>query len=268
MSRIGNIRLKTAINSDQIKDRLDYQPEIIELHLTQENLHHPEQIIDTVHFLKSKGIRVYLHHPMKYNGQYLDIISSNKDIRTFYDWSSQLLAKICKQEKIKCIIHCHYLNSESSILTECNRKETRRRIEEILRYCDQSFLWEDTVQGIFSAQNPSLLSEIIQPLHLPLNIDISHSFISLHGDNQALKQHLENIHLYAKYFHLVDSFGIKHDSLPLGKGKIDWAMVKPYIRDKDFIFEIDLNDSNYLDCTPMIESAEYFEKVPVTTSSN
>nr|WP_226670533.1 sugar phosphate isomerase/epimerase [Metabacillus litoralis] len=212
--------------------------------------------------MKSRGTRVYLHHPMKYKSKYLDIISGDPNMRKFYDWSCEVLADICKKEEIKCVIHCHYMQSESSSIKEKNKRlETKQRIKEILTICSKTFLWEDTTQGIFSAKNPYLLSEIVQPLHLSLNIDISHSFIALNGDNLALKNHLEQYHSYADYFHLVDSYGVEHDSLPLGKGKIDWSMVKPFIGDADFIFEIDLQASNYLDCELMINSARYYNEI-------
>lgn len=261
MRSIQHIRLKAAIDQEQIQDRITYHPDIIELHLTEKNLQNPNEMVSYIRLLKAMGIRVYLHHPMKHHGRYLDIISSSPEMRKFYDWSCELLAFICRKEHIKCIIHCHYSNSESTIMDKANRYETRRRIEEILHICDRSFLWEDTTQGIFSAQNPHLLTEIVQPLHLPLNIDISHSFIALKGNNRALEQHLETYTPYANYFHLVDSLGTEHDSLPLGKGNINWKMVKPFIGDTDFIFEIDLSESHYLDCRLMIESAEYFNKV-------
>ncbi|GAA3328841.1 hypothetical protein GCM10020331_074430 [Ectobacillus funiculus] len=74
-------------------------------------------------------------------------------------------------------------------------------------------------------------------MNLPLTIDVSHSFIALQGDNQSLEEHLERFHIFfASYFHLVDSMGLIHDALPLGTGRIDWRMVKPYVKDKDFIF--------------------------------
>lgn len=257
-----NVRLKTSLHPQQIDNRLLYNPEIIELHLKEENLYKPEEILENIHALKSKGVRVYLHHPTTYKGKYLDIISSDCKMRDFYDWSSKELAAICKKENIKCIIHCHYVRSESSDFgDQAARDETRKRIEEILRINDQCFLWEDSIKGIFSAENPFLLSEIIKPLNLPLNIDISHTFIALKGDNQRLQKNLESFHGFANYFHLVDSMGQSHDALPLGKGNIDWTMVKPYVEKKDFVFEIDLRSSNFLDCGLMIESVEYFNRI-------
>lgn len=256
------IRLKTGLQADHLQNRMIYNPEVMELHLVEDDLYEPERIVQCIQWLKSKGVRVYLHHPMTYKGQYLDIISSNQEIRDHYDWSCKVLAAICQQEEIKCVIHCHYVSSESTDYRDpAKRKETGQRMEQVLRICDQSFLWEDTIRGIFSAENPFLLSEIVAPLHLPLNIDISHSFIALKGDNSKLQAHLEKCSPYAKYFHVVDSMGIIHDSLPLGEGRINWTMVKPYVKDTDFIFEIDLSFSNHCDCTPMIRSADYFNKI-------
>ena len=257
-----NVRLKTSLHPQQIEDRMNYNPDIIELHLNEPDLYKPEEIVKTIQEFKAKGVQVYLHHPSKYKQQYLDIISSSQEMRDYYDWSCSELAAICKQENVKCIVHCHYAQSESSHYSGmAARVEMRKRLEKILHICDQSFLWEDTIRGIFSAENPFLLDEIIKPLNLPLNIDISHSFIALKGNNDQLKRHLDGYHSFAHYYHLVDSNGEYHDALPLGKGKIDWAMVKSYVKDTDFIFEIDLKNTNFIDCSLMIESAIYFNNL-------
>ena len=257
-----NIRLKMALHPQQLQDRMKHNPEMVELHISEDNLYHPEEVVKYIQEFKSKGVKVYLHHPSRYRGQYLDIISSSQEMRDYYDWSCRELAMICKQEEVKCTVHCHYAATESShYLNQASRVEMRKRIEEILHISDQSFLWEDTISGIFSAENPFLLTEIVKPLNLPLTNDISHSFIALKGNNDELKKHLDRYHSFAQYYHLVDSNGVYHDALPLGKGKIDWAMVKSYVKNKDFIFEIDLKPSNHLDCSPMIESAEYYNRI-------
>lgn len=254
-----NIRLKTALHRQQIQDRLKYNPEILELQINEVDLFEPENIVMLIRELKSEGIKVYLHHPTKYQGQFLDINSSSQDMRDYYVWSCKELAMICRQEGVKCIVHCHYANSESGQYTDqVSRVELRKRLELILPIAEGYFLWENSTRGIFSAENPFLLHEIVKPLNLPLNIDISHSFIALKGNNEKLKKHLESYYSFAEYYHLVDSNGGYHDALPLGEGKIDWAIVKPYLKNKDFIFEIDLTQSNYMDCTPMIESVQYY----------
>lgn len=52
---------------------------------------------------------------------------------------------------------------------------------------------------------------------------------------------------------MVDNVGTEvHDALPVGKGGIDWAAVKPTILKHDFILEIDLDV--YEDCSPIFKA--------------
>ncbi|MBP2075820.1 hypothetical protein [Oceanobacillus polygoni] len=60
-----NIRLKASLDPLQIENRLQYGPEIMELHLVEEGLYHREEIVEVVRALKAQGIQVYLHHPME-----------------------------------------------------------------------------------------------------------------------------------------------------------------------------------------------------------
>lgn len=146
-----NVRLKTALHPQQIQDRLTYNPEIVEFHLTEADLAAPERLIEYIQECKAKGIRVYLHHPSKYKGTYLDIISQSQVMRNYYDWSCEVLADICKQEQIKCVVHCHYAKSESGDYeNQEKRKETRKRLEEILRICDHSFMGRYDPRHFFS----------------------------------------------------------------------------------------------------------------------
>ena len=192
----------------------------------------------------------------------MDIISSNREMLKFYDWSSKELATICKQENVKCVVHCHYAHSESSqIADRASRVKVRKRIEKILPFVEIPFCGKTPPKAFFQLKIPICGKKLYEPLNLPLNIDISHSFISLKGNNEALQRHLDRFHSFAKYYHLVDSNGEFHDALPLGNGKIDWPMVKSYVQDTDFIFEVDLKQNNYLDCTMMIESAEYYNQL-------
>ncbi len=39
-------------------------------------------------------------------------------------------------------------------------------------------MWEDTIEGLFSYGDVHLIDEIIKPLQLDVNVDISHAFIS------------------------------------------------------------------------------------------
>lgn len=172
-----------------------------------------------------------------------------------------MLADICKRENIRCVVHAHYVDTYSSSRTDLeNTLKMKHRILEILDFCGDCFLWEDTIGGLFSYANPHLLPHLVKPLNLPLNVDISHAFISFGGDNDRLEETLRLTRPYARYYHVVDSCGEHHDSLPLGKGKIDWRRVIPYVEDRPFIFEITL-PGDHTDCTLMIESARTFTEI-------
>lgn len=255
------IRLKSNIQERSLQDRLQYNPEILELHLEESDLDDPAYLISVIQMLKNKGVKPYLHHPMRTKGVVLDILSKDERIQAFYHKSTRQLVEICKQEGIKCVIHAHYAGSESS--SGVGRDKTiqmRNEIEKILEYGREVLLWEDTIKGIFAYSNPYLIPDLILPLNLPLIVDISHSFIALRGDNEKLIEVMKQTEKYAEYFHVVDSKGQVHDGLVLGKGKIDWERVKPYIHNKPFIFEIAL-EPPYENCTPMVKSAEYYLSV-------
>jgi hypothetical protein len=255
------VRLKSNLSDNSIQNRLQYNPEIIELYLDENDLLDSSRLVEKIRFLKNLNIRVYLHQPSMHNGIYLDILTEDKELQKYYYGSSEILSNICHDENIHSVIHAHYAKTISSgLLDKQSTIKMRKRIQDILSFATDRLVWEDTIQGLFSFENPYLLDELVRPLDLPLNIDISHSFIACRGDNGKLKQILESTQKYAKYFHLVDSMGKKHDSLQLGQGLIDWEMVKPYVIDKDFIFEINLK-GDHSDCIPMIDSVIYFNKI-------
>lgn len=259
---MNNIRLKSSMDRPSLDNRLQYNPEIIELYLHADDMKREELIRKRIRELKERGIRVYLHHPSRYNNQFLDIMSSDPDMHRFYHDSTRQLVQICKEEGAKCVIHANYVGSANQEISRERTIEMREQISDILRYGREELLWEDSTAGIFCYANPYLIDEIIIPLNLPINVDVSHTFISFQGDNERLRQVLEQTAPYAVYYHLVDSMGQFHDSLPLGKGMIDWKMVKPLVEGKDYIFEINL-DGGHIDCTPMVESAHYFDSLDV-----
>jgi sugar phosphate isomerase/epimerase len=260
-------RLKTGIDSFAIEDRLQYNPEIIEFFLNTKSLEDIELLREKVRYVKSKGIRVYLHHPAKLNGKFLDILSEDSAIKEYYTWSSKVLAQFCKEEDIRCVIHCHYSGGECAGPVDLERTlKMKDEISKILEFGREVFLWEDTIEGLFAHTNPYLLEHVIKPLQLDLNLDISHSYIATKGNNDELASIVQRTAPYVKYLHVVDSFGQEHDGRELGKGSINWAPLKPYIEGKDFVFEILLEDIN--DCSPMVRSADYFNSLQPIASTH
>ena len=265
------INLKCSLDPEQITNRLKYNPHIVELQLFERDISFPDRIIESIQQLKQQGVKVILHQPMKVNGKFLDILSEDPEVYNFYRSSYQVLDKICQLEDIYCVIHPHYENCESGKVDITDTitilelsKNMKKALQDIRKHTSDRFLWENAPKGIFSSANPYWLTHIVEPLQLPICYDISHAFMSFRGNNDKLAENLKNAVPFTRHYHVVDSIGTdKHDALPLGSGGIDWSRLKPYILEKDFIFEIDLPD--YKDCTPMIESANYFDSIQLKT---
>lgn len=256
----NGIRLKGGIDDKSFNNRLDYDPEIVELYLTEEDMSRTGLIRERIRELRRRGIGAYMHHPSKYKGNYLDILSEEPEMYRFYRESTSELLKICEEEEAKCVIHAHYVGMGSVSVDREATIRLREAVRVIPGFDSGLLLWEDSTEGLFCYNNPYLIDEVIIPLRLPLNVDVSHTFIGFRGNNDKLCEVLERTAPYAHYYHLVDSMGQRHDSLPLGAGLIDWKRVKPFVESKDFIFEINLT-GDHTDCSPMVESGTFFAKM-------
>lgn len=90
--------------------------------------------------------------------------------------------------------------------------------------------------------------------------DISHAFIFLNRDNVALQRSLSTLKKNIVHYHLVDSFGKRHDSLPLGQGKIDWAKLLPLLNSRaTSIYEINL--ANVTNPKEQVASHAYLKRL-------
>lgn len=254
------IRLKGGIDDKSFANRLSHEPEIVELFLTEKDMERTLLIRERIREMRNRGIKAYMHHPSKYRGAYLDILSEQPDMIAFYRESTAELLRICEEEDAKCVIHAHYVGMGNAPIDRESTIKLREAIASIPGYDSGLLLWEDSTEGLFCYSNPYLIDDLIVPLNLPVNVDVSHTFIGFRGDNDKLCEVLERTAPYARYYHLVDSMGQRHDSLPLGAGLIDWERVKPFVEGKDFIFEINLT-GDHVDCTPMVESAAFYAAV-------
>lgn len=253
------MRLKTGLKEAHILDRLQYHPDILEFHLNAEDVLDTTRLVQCIERVHATGCQVVLHHPPRFREQeFLDIISQSRELFDFYTTSTMTLIDICQRYGTRTVIHAHYMKSESSFVDEDRVQQMKDRIDEFDSQGHDVLLWENTVDGIFSTNNPNWISGIVAPLNLNLCFDVSHAFIASKGDNAALHTALCDAFPYVQYYHVVDSSGLIHDGLPVGDGQIDWGMVAPYVRGKDFIYEVDLAATYHADCTPMLKSREYF----------
>lgn len=251
--------LKCSLNEKQILDRLSYNPDLIELHLFDSDMYGAgrSKLESVIIDLLDRDIDVVLHHPMFYNRSFQDILAPDLEVRSFFDFSTQVLISLCKKYHIKCVVHPQY--SQSNTLNETELYDLKDRMNYFNELADGCILWENSIVGLTTFENERVYEDIIGPLNLPFCFDISHAFISFKGDNDKLIHALEKCKHNIKYFHVVDSIGMEHDSLKLGMGSIDWSRVFPYIKDKKYIFEIGLSDQE--DCREMLESFEYLNRL-------
>lgn len=251
-------RVKCSLDPIQVEERLRHQPDILEFYLQEDDvfgdkLNHLTNMID---YVQKQGVKVYLHHPIKYRGAYVDILHEEVEYREYYLLSTRILHRICLTYGIKCVLHCYSQDTYSAnYMDKTHTEELKAAIEPILAWGGDVFMWENVITGLFTFHNPYLLDVIVKPLQLPLVHDISHTFIGVQGDNNALAAITKQFDPYVCYLHVVDSLGEKHDGLELGTGRIDWEPLFPYIETKDFIYEVMLEDNE--DATPMVRSRDY-----------
>ena len=51
-----NIRLKMALHPQQLQDRMKYNPEMVELHISEDNLYHPEEVVKYIQVERCLGV--------------------------------------------------------------------------------------------------------------------------------------------------------------------------------------------------------------------
>lgn len=252
-----HVRLKCSTDLLQLEDRLKYNPHTIELHLVEEDLLNLSRLKSIVIELKENGITVVLHQPFTFNNILLDINEEGYN-RDSYFYQLGVLSQLAEELDVYVVFHGNYKCEFNHISKELSI-ETYERISNINKYVSNKILWENAIWSSFSYDNEYIFDDIIKPLNLNLCFDISHAFISLKGDNKKLLELVKQVDMYVKHYHVVDSFGVTHDSLSLGEGLIDFKVLKPYIENKSYIFEINLKDQ--LNCEEMLNSSNYFKNL-------
>lgn len=235
--------LKGDIHEIQLFNRLSYKPDIIEFFLREQDILGPgrTRLEEVIKYCQALNIQVFLHFPMIYNKRDSSEILNDSERKSFYNFSLEVLSKIVKKYGIKCVVHPVRPNESNY---EQSKDELLESISYFIGKSDNRFLWENLTSG-FNLSDGSISEEVISQLNLPLCFDISHASISHNGSNDELMRLLSKYKDNIEYFHVVDSMGEFHDSLELGKGKIDWIRMKPFLANKPYIYEIDLKNQDY-----------------------
>lgn len=264
--------LKGSSSPGQILNRLA-QPDIniYEFHLVEDDLFGDKRIEleRWIQFMRDQGIQVYLHHPSSINGVELDVMATDSIMASYFELSTRIIVELCETYDCYTVIHWNYseFSNDEHRAGRKKNQHTKDNLEGLLartqdidtRLGKGRILWENSIAILGTYLSDFSWAEMLAETDINLIFDISHAFISLKGDNDALERTVRTLRHNIKYFHVVDSMGETHDSLPLGQGLIDFKRLKPYITEKNYIYEVGL--TNIHDCTQMVDSHEWLKSL-------
>lgn len=255
--------LKTNIKDIDVRDRIEYEPDLVELHLVEgdlfgDGLVQLEKVIKRIQYT---GAKVYLHHPMRVHGMYLNVNAKDNIQGDFFKLSTRILVEIAKRYDLKIVVHFSYDNSERGGVEleepyECDIMLLEETVQNAVIIDKEigcgRLLWENSDVGVGSYGKDLVFARLVLQSKLRLCIDISHLFLSVKGDNEELQRILNLLEPSIDYFHFVDSMGEEHDGLILGEGKVDIPKIVDMVLSHDYIYEICLRNNRF--CNEMIES--------------
>lgn len=259
--------LKGSSDRVQIDDRLQHHPAVYEFFTAASDFTTDgyRRLYDAVQYVQSQGIdRIVLHHPMKFGNHHSDVVAPERyypDLYRFIETTTEQLIRLGHDLHVQVLIHGGYSGPEVEHMVdlypsvEAARQAVYQRLDRFADEGDDQIMFENSIAPVFAYGHPDQEDEILAH-HYRLAFDTSHCFIELHGDNAGLQRSLRHLALAVVHYHLVDSMGQIHDSLQLGKGKIDWAPVLPLLNPAaTSIYEINLHDQT--NCQEQLASHEY-----------
>ncbi|WP_288658538.1 TIM barrel protein [Limosilactobacillus sp.] len=259
--------LKGSSTRVQIDDRLQHHPSVYEFFtaasdFTPDGYRH---LYDAIQYVQSQGIhRIILHHPMKFGNHHSDVVAPERyypDLYRFIETTTEQLIRLGHDLNVRVLVHGGYSGPEVEHMVnlypsvEDARQAVYHRLDRFADEGGDQIMFENSIAPVFAYGHPDQEDEILAH-HYRLAFDTSHCFIELHGDNTGLQRSLRHLAPAVVHYHLVDSMGQTHDSLQLGKGKIDWAPVLPLLNPAaTSIYEINLHDQT--NCKEQLASHEY-----------
>ncbi|WP_409022130.1 sugar phosphate isomerase/epimerase family protein [Dellaglioa sp. P0083] len=261
--------LKAGTDPIQLHDRLQHNPDIFEFYLNEFDVSGDglKRLSDEIDEVKATTKKIVMHHPMKIGEQSVELaVSETADPRLyrFVRESTETLIQLAKDKSIQTLIHGSYNRQTPTIIAEYPNFEVAEsalfnRMDYYQKYGQNNVMFENSISDLFYYGSEEMDEFILQKGYR-LAFDTSHAFIKQAGSNADLQASLKRLMPNIVHYHLVDSMGEFHDSLPLGKGKIDWKLSYPLLNpNATAIYEIDLENQN--DCREMLESHEYLQNL-------
>lgn len=263
--------LKGSSDRFQIDNRLQYQPAVYEFYtdtndFTKDGYQH---LYDAIQYIQSHGVhQIVIHHPMNYQGHHLDVVAPEKDypqLYRFIETSTEQLIRLADEFNVQVLVHGGYAGPEVQHMVDlypsvtAARQAVYQRLDRFQQAGGNHIMFENSIAPVFAYGDPQQEKEILSH-HYRLAFDTSHCFIKLHGSNKGLEKSLHHLGSSVVHYHLVDSMGQTHNSLPLGRGKIDWTRVLPLLNPAaTSIYEIALKDPH--DCHEQLVSHHYLRNI-------
>ena len=263
--------LKASSDPRQIMDRLKHQPAVFEFFtdqpdFTPSGLTHLKQMIGQV---QNQGIsQIVLHQPMNFQGHHTEVITPQDQFPALYDFvhrTAVTLIQVAKETGTQALIHGSYDDQHGfdEMLAAYPNVAAARQVgfdvlDRLQEFGGEHVLFENSISPVFFYGDPAVEDAILAHDYR-LAYDVSHAFITVHGDNDRLITSLEHLKEQIVHYHLVDSMGQTHDSLPLGEGRIAWPRVLPHLNPAATdIYEIDLKDQ--ANCAEQVASHQYLQQ--------
>ncbi|MHC9533089.1 TIM barrel protein [Dellaglioa sp. L3N] len=261
--------LKAGTEPIQLHDRLQHKPDIFEFYLNEFDVSGDglKRLSDEIDEVKDTTNKIVMHHPMKFGEQAVELaVSETADpkLYRFVRESTETLIQLAKDKSIQTLIHGSYSKQTPMIIAEYPNFEAAqatllKRMDYYQQYGQEHVMFENSISDLFYYGSEESDYLILQKGYR-LAFDTSHTFIKQSGSNASLQASLKRLMPNIVHYHLVDSMGEFHDSLPLGKGKIDWKQAYTLLNpNATSIYEIDLANQN--DCREMLESHDYLQNL-------
>ncbi|WP_251545802.1 sugar phosphate isomerase/epimerase family protein [Limosilactobacillus caecicola] len=263
---LPQLGLKGSRDPQQVNDRLQYHPTTYEFYtdtsdFTTEGY---QELYDAVQYIQSKGVQnVVIHHPMAYGKFHTDLVAPEQQFPQLYRFiekSTEQLIRLATDLNVQCLVHGSYAKETPLFIAHypsltAAKDTVFKRLDRFAEMGQDHIMFENSISSIFCYGDEQSEEEILAH-HYRLAFDTSHCFIYSHGSNRQLQASLTNLKPDVVHYHLVDSMGLTHDSLPLGTGKIDWAAALPLLnQNATSIYEINLKNND--DCREQIQSHHY-----------
>ncbi|GEO70815.1 sugar phosphate isomerase/epimerase family protein [Levilactobacillus acidifarinae] len=274
-ARPGKVQLglKAGADPTQLLDRLKYRPEVFEF-FTSEADFTPTAFRTfkaKVQFVQTNVTRkIVIHHPMKFHDQHLDqLLDAHREPQAyaFFQQSTAQLLDLANDLNVRILVHGGYGGAESQQLIDeypslvAARATVFDHLDQLVAQGNGHVMIENGITASFMYGDPQI-DDTILAHHWPLVCDLSHVFIGLHGDMDRTMAALTKLKPLIRHYHLVDSLGQRHDSLPLGAGLIDWRRVLPALNPQaTMIYEVP--DETDATCANMLRSYHYLRGLEV-----